>query len=165
VMELVTAQNFSYRVMHVAGDGFCMIGDSAGFLDPIFSTGVFIGMTTGASAAQDIIEALARRNRVEGSDFGPTIALTKTLHRIFFSLIRAFYDPHFLAFFFSPSDALQLRAAVVSLLAGDVVRPGTWKRTSRYRALLGLARLQRLASRWGRHLVPPLDAAPAGTAG
>jgi flavin-dependent dehydrogenase len=165
LMEFVTAQNFSYRVMHVAGDGFCMIGDSAGFLDPIFSTGVFIGMTTGASAAQDIIEALARRNRVEGSDFGPTIALTKTLHRIFFSLIRAFYDPHFLAFFFSPSDALQFRAAVVSLLAGDVVRPGTWKRTSRYRALLGLARLQRLGSRWGRHLVPPLDAAPAGTAG
>ena len=164
LIPLNAVQNFSYRVMHIGGDGFCLIGDSAGFLDPIFSTGVFIGTTTGASAAQDVIEALARHNRVEGSDFAPTIALTKTLQRIFFSLIRAFYDPHFLAFFFSPSDALQLRAAVVSLLAGDVVRPGTWRRTSRYRALLGLARLQRLGSRWGRHIVPPLDAAPARTA-
>jgi flavin-dependent dehydrogenase len=157
-------QNFSYRVMHIAGDGFCMIGDAAGFLDPIFSTGVFIGTTTGASAAQDVIEALARRSRVEASDFGPTIALTRTLHRIFFSFIRAYYDPHFLAFFFNPSNRLQLQAAVVSLLAADVVRPGTWLRTSRYRVLLGLARLQRWGSRWGHHLVPPLDVAPAGAA-
>jgi flavin-dependent dehydrogenase len=164
LMDFAPAQNFSYRVMHIAGDGFCMIGDSSGFLDPIFSTGVFIGTAAAASAAQDVIEALARRKRVEASDFGPTIALTRTLHRIFFSLIRAFYDPNFLAFFFSPSDALQLRAAVISVLAGDVVRPGSWKRTARYRALLGLARLQRLGSRWGRHLVPPLDAAPRETA-
>jgi flavin-dependent dehydrogenase len=164
LIPVSAVQNLSYRVMRIGGDGFCMVGDSAGFLDPIFSTGVFIGSITGASAAQDVIEALARRNRVEASDFGPTISLTRTLHRIFFSLIRAFYDPHFLAFFFSPSDSLQLRAAVVSLLAGDVVRPGTWQRTSRYRALLGLARLQRLGARWGRHLVPPLDASPPGTA-
>jgi flavin-dependent dehydrogenase len=157
-------QNFSYRVMHIGGDGFCMVGDAAGFLDPIFSTGFFIGTTTGASAAQDVIEALARRSRVETSDFGPTIALTRTLHRIFFSLIRAYYDPHFLAFFFNPSNRLQLQAAVVSLLAADVVRPGTWLRTARYRVLLGLARLQRWGSRWGRHLVPPLDVAPAGAA-
>jgi flavin-dependent dehydrogenase len=157
-------QNFSYRVMHIGGDGFCMVGDAAGFLDPIFSTGVFIGTTTGASAAQDVTEALARKGRVEASDFGPTIALTRTLHRIFFSFIRAYYDPHFLAFFFNPSNRLQLQAAVVSLLAADVVRPGTWLRTSRYRVLLGLARLQRWGSHWGRHLVPPLDVAPAGGA-
>ena len=162
VIPFSAIQNFSYRVMQIGGDGFCMIGDAAGFLDPIFSTGVFIATTTGASAAQDVIEALARRNRVEASDFGPTIALTRTLHRIFFSLIRAYYDPHFLAFFFNPSNALQLQAAVVSLLAADVVRPGTWQRTARYRALLGLARLQRWGSRVGRHLVPPLDTTPAG---
>jgi flavin-dependent dehydrogenase len=164
LMPFNVNQNFSYRVMHVGGDGFCMVGDAGGFLDPIFSTGVFIGMTTASSAAQDIIEALSRRGRVEGSDFGPTIALTHTLHRIFFSFVRAYYDPHFLAFFFSPSNALQLRSAVVSLLAADVVSPGTWRRTGRFRLLLGLARLQRWGSRWGRPLVPPLDVTPTGTA-
>jgi flavin-dependent dehydrogenase len=162
VIPFSAIQNFSYRVMQIGGNVFCMIGDAAGFLDPIFSTGVFIATTTGASAAQDVIEALARRNRVEASDFGPTIALTRNLHRIFFSFIRAYYDPHFLAFFFNPSNTLQLQSAMVSLLAADVVRPGTWRRTVRYRALLGLARLQRWGSRVGRHLVPPLDATPAG---
>jgi flavin-dependent dehydrogenase len=155
-------QNFSYRVMHIGGDGFCMIGDAAGFLDPIFSTGVFIGTTCGASAAQDVIEAFARRNRVEGSDFGPTIALTRSLQRLFFSFIRSYYDPHFLAFFFNPSDALQMRAAVISMLAADVAGPGRWRRTFRYRLLQLLADFQRLGARWGRPLVPPLQATPAG---
>ncbi len=153
--------NFSYRVMQIGGDGFCLIGDAAGFLDPVFSTGVFIGTTTGASAARDIIEALARHGRVEANDFGPTIALTRRLHRLFFSFIRAYYDPHFLAFFFNPSDVLQLPAAIVSLLAADVLRPGAWRRTTRYRALLGLARAQRWGVRLGRPIVEPLAATPA----
>jgi len=157
-------QNFSYRVMHIGGDGFCIIGDAAGFLDPIFSTGVFIGTTAAASAAQDVIEAFARRKRVEGSDFGPTIALTRSLQRLFFSFIRSYYDPNFLAFFFNPSDTLQMKAALISMLAADVVRPGRWRRTSRYRLLQLLADLQRIGTRWGRPLVPPLQATPAGKA-
>ncbi len=155
-------QNFSYRVMRVAGEGFCLVGDAAGFLDPIFSTGVFIGTTTATSAAQDVIEALARHGRVEASDFGPTMALTRSLQRMFFSFIRAYYDPHFLAFFFNPSDFLQLPAAVTSLLAADVLRPGRWARSARYRVLLALARAQRVACRWGHPLVEPLHATPAG---
>jgi flavin-dependent dehydrogenase len=143
MLPVTAIQNFSYRVMHVGGDGFCLIGDAGGFLDPIFSTGVFIATSTAASAAQDIIEGLTRHGRIEGSDFGPTIALTHTFHRIFFSFVRAYYDPHFLAFFFSPSDALGLRAAVVSLLAADVVGPGTWRRTARYRLLLARAAVGR----------------------
>jgi hypothetical protein len=116
-------QNFSYRVMHIGGDGFCMVGDAAGFLDPIFSTGFFIGTTTGASAAQDVIEALARRSRVETSDFGPTIALTRTLHRIFFAHPRIL-RPRFLR---SSTPATTVAAARRrwSPARAHVVRPGT----------------------------------------
>ena len=153
-------QNFSYRVMQIGGDGYCLIGDAAGFLDPIFSTGVFISTTTAASAAQDIIESLMRHGRVDASDLGPTISLTRSLHRLFFSFIRAYYDRHFLAFFFSPTDASRLTAAIVSLLAADVVRPGRWKKTIRFRALQGLARVQQVGARLGRPIVEPLAAGP-----
>ena len=163
-MPIAAVQNFSYRVMRTAGDPYCLIGDAAGFLDPIFSTGVFLATTTGASAADDIIDALRRRNRVEANDFSPTVALTRSLHRVFFSFIRAFYDPHFLPFFFHPRPALQLPGAIVSLLAADVLRPGRWRRTGRFRMLLVLAQLQRWAMRWGLSLVPPLDTTPAGKA-
>jgi hypothetical protein len=161
-LPFAAVQNFSYRVMRSAGDPYCLIGDAAGFLDPIFSTGVFIATTTGAAAAADIIDALGRHGRVEANDFAPTVALTRSLHRVFFAFIRAYYDPHFLAFFFHPRPALQLPGAIVSLLAADVLRPGRWRRTGRLRVLLALAQLQRWAARWGRSLVPPLGATPAG---
>jgi flavin-dependent dehydrogenase len=157
-------QNFSYRVVRAAGDGYCLIGDAAGFLDPIFSTGVFLATTTGAAAAEDVLDALRRRGRVEANDFAPTVALTRTLHRVFFSFIRAYYNPHFLAFFFNPRPMLQLPGAIVSLLAADVLRPGRWQRTGRYRVLLLLAQLQELGSRWGRPLIDPLAVTPTGPA-
>ena len=157
-------KNFSYRVMQVGGDGYCLVGDAAGFLDPVFSTGVFLATTTAAAAAQDIVEALARHGRVEAADLAPTTSLTRSLQRLFFSFIRAYYDPDFLAFFFNPHDALGIPAAIVSLLAADVLRPGRWRRTSRYRALLALARAQRWGVRLGRPIVEPLSAGPAGGA-
>ena len=160
VLPFSAVQNFSYRVDRLAGDGYCLIGDAAGFLDPIFSTGVFVGTTTAASAAQDVIDGFARRGRVEANDFAPTVALTRSLHRTFFSFIRAYYDPDFLAFFFAPSRKFRFQAALTSLLAADVLGPGSWRRSLRFRALQVLAQLQSLGSRWDRPLVEPLPGAP-----
>ncbi len=156
VQPFQAIQNFSYRVLHVAGDGYCLVGDAAGFLDPIFSTGVFLGTVTGASAADDIIDALARHGRVETNDFAPTVTLTRRLHRTFFSLIRAYYDRHFLAFVFAPRPAVDLPGAMVSLLAGDVLRPGRWRRLAGFRLMRVLAQLQEWGERWNRPLVEPL---------
>lgn len=153
-------QNFSYRVMHVAGDGWCAIGDAAGFLDPIFSTGVFLAITAAASAARDVQEALARHGRVDSYDFAPTAAQTRSLRRLFFGFIGAYYDPDFLALFFEPRPNIRMVQAIGSLLAADVLRPGRWRRTLRFRALRGMARAQRIGSRFGHPLVEPLAATP-----
>ena len=88
------------------------------------------------------------------------MALTRSLHRLFFALIRAYYDPDFLALLFRPSDALGLRAALVSLLAGDVLGAGRWRRTGGFRLLVLLSWLQKAASRWGIPLVEPVVAGP-----
>ena len=154
-------QNFSYRVKHRAGDGYCMVGDAGGFLDPIFSTGVFLATTTAESAAQDVIEAFDRHHRADGNDFAPTVALTRDLHRLFFAFIRAYHDPNFLPFFFAPRDLLGIPAAVVSLLAADILTPGRWRKTIRFRYLLTLAKLQGLVSHWGGSLVEPLPVDPS----
>ena len=88
------------------------------------------------------------------------MALTRNLHRLFFAFIRAYYDPNFLPFFYAPRDALGIQAAVVSLLAADVLSPGRWRKTLRFRCLLGLAKLQGIVSRWGGSLVEPLSVTP-----
>ena len=163
LLPFVAVQNFSYRVTKMAGDGFCLVGDAAGFLDPIFSTGVFIATTTAASAAEDIADALHRHGRVEAADFAPTVALTRMLQRTFFSFIRSYYDPDFLAFFFHPRPFLQLPAAVTSLLAADLLRPGRRLRVARFRLLQTLALVQKLGRRWKLELVPPLEATPGAS--
>ncbi len=153
---VASCQSFSYRVLHMAGDGYCLLGDAAGFLDPVFSSGVFIATTTAASAAQDIVEGFARHPRLEANDFAPTVTLARSLQRLFFSLVRSYYNPDFRAFLFSPQSTLGIPAAVVSILAGDVLGRGRCRRVARYRALVGLSVLQGLGARWGRPLVEPV---------
>lgn len=149
-------QNFSYRVDTIAGDGFALVGDAAGFLDPIFSTGIFLGMTTGIRAAEAIRGALGARGRVDARDFAELAALTRDLQRLFSSLVRSYYDPDFLAFFFRPRPVFGIPEAVVSLLAGDVLRPDRRRIVAKFRMLQALGWLQRWTHRLGRPLVPPL---------
>ncbi len=151
-------RDFSYRVMRVAGDGYCLLGDAGGFFDPVASFGVLVATATASCAAQDIAEAFARHGRVDAADFGPTIALTRRLHRIAFSLARALHDPRFHRLLFHPPRTMQMDAALISLLAGDALREGLWRRSWRFRAL-------RVLSRWPGAMRPRGDkGCPAGTA-
>jgi 2-polyprenyl-6-methoxyphenol hydroxylase-like FAD-dependent oxidoreductase len=158
-------QNFSYHVRRIHGDGFVLVGDAAGFLDPIFSTGVFIGTTTAVTAADLVVEALRKRGRVDAADLAPAAARTRDLQTLFFSFIKSYYDPDFLAFFFDPHSGLRIPQAIVSLLAANVLRSDRWRWTTRFRMLQGLARVQKVARRFGRELVPPLTRAPGDLRG
>ena len=160
VFPAQAVQNFSFHVSRIHGDGYALIGDAAGFLDPIFSTGVFIGTTTAAKAAGDIVAALHKRGRVGAGDLAGTAALARDLQTLFFRFIRSYYDPHFLAFFFDPHDGMQIPKAIVTLLAANVLVADRWKWTGRFRMLQGLAEVQKVARRFGRQIVPPLEGAP-----
>jgi len=156
-------QNFSFSVSRIHGDGYALVGDAAGFLDPIFSTGVFLGATGAARVADDVVSALRRHGRVDTNDLEGSARLVRDLHRLFFSLIGSYYDPHFLALFFQPRPAMRIPQAVISVLAGDVLRADRWRLLLRFRALQGLARLQRWGTGIGRPLVEPLPHTPSPT--
>lgn len=47
-------QDYSYRSTQLAGPGYFLVGDAAGFIDPIFSAGVIIGMYSAYTAAWSI---------------------------------------------------------------------------------------------------------------
>src|SRR5215470_10424250 len=61
--------DYSATSSRMAGEGWVLVGDAAAFLDPVFSTGVFLAMSTGERAAHAIAKALERRGRVEARDF------------------------------------------------------------------------------------------------
>jgi len=53
-------KDYSYRATRVAGDGWVMIGDAWGFLDPLYSSGVLLALKSGELAADAIVEGLKK---------------------------------------------------------------------------------------------------------
>jgi flavin-dependent dehydrogenase len=58
-------KEYSYRSKQAAGDGWCLIGDAFGFLDPLYSSGVLLALTSGSMAADAICDALAKGDTSE----------------------------------------------------------------------------------------------------
>jgi flavin-dependent dehydrogenase len=52
-------KDYSYRSKRLAGDGWVMVGDAFGFLDPLYSSGVLLALKSGQLAADAICEGLA----------------------------------------------------------------------------------------------------------
>jgi len=58
-------RNYSYKSKRIAGPGFLLLGDAAGFVDPIFSVGVVFSMYSAYAAAHTVDRCLAQRARRE----------------------------------------------------------------------------------------------------
>ncbi len=85
---------FSYRSRHCASDGLVLTGDAFSFLDPVFSSGVFLALHGGALAA-DAVDAALSANDVSAerfSDYGANLCASIEAMR---KLVYAFYDPNF----------------------------------------------------------------------
>ena len=52
-------KEYTYRSRQVAGDGWVLVGDAFGFLDPLYSSGVLLALRSGSVAADAIVEGLA----------------------------------------------------------------------------------------------------------
>ncbi len=62
-------KDYSYRSKQVAGDGWVLIGDAFGFLDPLYSSGVLLALKSGELAADAIAEGL-RKGDVSAAQLG-----------------------------------------------------------------------------------------------
>jgi 2-polyprenyl-6-methoxyphenol hydroxylase-like FAD-dependent oxidoreductase len=120
--------DYSSTSAKLAGDGWVLVGDAAAFLDPVFSTGVFLALATGERAAKTIDRALARRGRVDGRDFARYGRESERMWARFRRFVYGFYDPVFFEAFCTPEPPERIRAAVVTTLAGGVERvsPAMW---------------------------------------
>lgn len=85
---------YSYRSKYCAADGLVLVGDAFGFLDPVFSSGVFIALRSGELAA-DVVDAALRDGDVSAGRFaayGETVcAAIESMRR----LVYSFYDHNF----------------------------------------------------------------------
>jgi flavin-dependent dehydrogenase len=57
---LRVAKEFSYTTREQAGDGWVLVGDAFGFIDPVYSSGVYFALKSGEMAADAIVAGLRK---------------------------------------------------------------------------------------------------------
>lgn len=84
-------KEYSYRAKQAAGNGWVLVGDAFGFLDPLYSSGVLLALTSAAMAADSIGEALAAKDTSEARLRSWEAQYVRGMDRMR-RLVCAFYD-------------------------------------------------------------------------
>jgi len=117
--EVRVTGNYSYDSTQMGGPGWILVGDAFAFLDPVFSSGVYLAMS-GAEQAVDVVDQALREPQRE-------MALLRKLEKRqragmarFSFFIYRFNGPVMQQMFRSPRNTWQLEQGVISMLAGDL---------------------------------------------
>ena len=117
--EVRVTGNYSYDSAAMGGPGWVLVGDAFAFLDPVFSSGVYLAMS-GAEQAAAVVDASLREPKREA-------ALLRRLEKRqrggmarFSFFIYRFNGPVLREMFRTPRNTWQLEQGVISMLAGDL---------------------------------------------
>ena len=117
--EVRVTGNYSYDSTQMGGPGWVLVGDAFAFLDPVFSSGVYLAMS-GAEQAAHVVDSALREPRCE-------MALLRKLEKRqragmarFSFFIYRFNSPVMRQMFREPRNTWQLEQGVISMLAGDL---------------------------------------------
>ena len=145
--------NYAYSSTHSSGDRYLMLGDAYAFVDPVFSSGVYLAMQSGFEGADTVETALdwprqyaaARAAFDKRMRFGP---------REFSWFIYRVTNPTMREFFMYPANPMRVKEALMSLLAGDIFgKTPIWGSLRIMKALyylVSIGNLRRTVRAWKR---------------
>jgi flavin-dependent dehydrogenase len=117
--EVRVTGNYSYDARQIGGPGWLLIGDAFAFLDPVFSTGVYLAMSSAEQAAA-VVDAALREPSVELAEQRRLERRLRAGMQRFSFFIYRFNNPVMKRMFRAPSNRMRLEQGVISMLAGDV---------------------------------------------
>jgi len=120
VSPVYSAGDFSYRNTRLDGERWLLAGDAAGFIDPVFSSGVFLAIMSAEKAA-DTLEAVLRDESKRRRLFNKYSRTVNRVMDIYLTFVNAWYrrGKEFLEVFLNPTETMQIAAAVNAVLAGN----------------------------------------------
>jgi flavin-dependent dehydrogenase len=120
--------NYAYECTRMHGPGWLLLGDAYNFVDPMFSSGVFLAMNSAERASDAVDGALRDPVREAGLLRRLQRELDAGLDEFKWFIYR-FTSPTMKWLFANPRNALRVEEAVISMLAGDVfdARPVLWR--------------------------------------
>jgi flavin-dependent dehydrogenase len=119
VSKVYVEADFSYRSKRLHGDRWLLAGDAAGFIDPIFSSGVFLAIFSGERCADALNEVLDHPHKVKRLFAQYERSLNRAMD-VYLRFVDAWYTKEFIEIFLAPRNVLGLAAAVNAVLGGNV---------------------------------------------
>jgi flavin-dependent dehydrogenase len=117
--EVRVTGNYSYDSRRMAGPGWVLVGDAFAFIDPVFSSGVYLAMSGAEQAATAVDAALRDPARERALLRGLEKRQRAGMRRFSFFIYR-FNGPVMTELFRNPNNRWQLEQGVISMLAGDL---------------------------------------------
>lgn len=114
------AKEYSYRSKTVAGNGWALVGDALGFLDPLYSSGVLLALKSGELAADAICAGLAKGDTTKATLGTWEADYFRGMERMR-QLVLAYYSG--LSFGRFVSQHPHRKGDITDLLIGDLFRP------------------------------------------
>src|SRR5438477_816917 len=119
VSQVYVEADFSYRTARLHGDRWLLAGDAAGFIDPIFSSGVFLAVFSGELAADALNEVLDHPHEAKRLFPQYERAVNRAMD-VYLRFVNAWYTKEFIEVFLAPRNVLGLAPAVNAVLGGNV---------------------------------------------
>ncbi len=148
VSEVHATGNYSYDSARSCGERWLLLGDAYAFVDPVFSSGVFLAMQ-GAIAGVDVVEATLDRPREAAAARRRFDRFVRFGPREFSWFIFRVTNPTMREFFMDPGNPLRVKEALLSLLAGDIYgKTPIWPSIFAIKALYYLVSFGNLGRTW-----------------
>jgi flavin-dependent dehydrogenase len=119
VSKVYVEADFSYRSACLYGDRWLLTGDAAGFIDPIFSSGVFLAVFSGEKCADVLNQVLDRPNKAKRLFARYERSVNRAMD-VYLRFVNAWYTKEFIEVFLAPRSVLGLAPAVNAVLGGNV---------------------------------------------
>jgi flavin-dependent dehydrogenase len=119
ITEVSVTGNYSYDSAQMGGPGWVLVGDAFAFLDPVFSSGVYLAML-GAEGAAAVVDTALREPQREKALLRKLEKRQRAGMRRFSFFIYRFNGPVMRQMFRSPRNIWQVEQGVISMLAGDL---------------------------------------------
>ena len=165
VSEVEATGNYSYSSDRCHGPHHLLIGDAYAFIDPVFSSGVWLAMNSAAVGAEAVDACLSRPREARAALRG----FERVMRRgpsVFSWFIYRVTNPTMRDMFMHPRNVGRVKEAVLSVLAGDIFgRTPIWGSLRLFKTFyyaLSLANLRRTLLAWRKHAADVGWVSPGG---
>jgi len=122
LVEPATATgNYSYAASRTSGHNYLMLGDAFAFIDPVFSSGVFLAMSSAFEGVDTVATCLDRPQEAQAA-LRRFDAMTRRGPKQFSWFIYRVTNPAMRELFMQPRNNLRVKEALLAVLAGDIFR-------------------------------------------